>query len=117
MEAYRKEYAGWQETERPSEYGDMMNIDVKSVIAADEGSDEEEIVVLEETDWDVTPDEENPMEPAGFDEALLGMTPGEEKEFSLAWPEESQSIYAGKTADFSVKLNSNQSYEKPESER
>jgi trigger factor len=113
LEAYRKEYAGWQDTERPSQYGDMMNMDVKSVIAADEGSDEEEIIVLEETDWDVTPDEESPMEPAGFDEALLGMTPGEEKEFSLTWPEDGQSIYAGKTANFSVNLNSNQSYEMP----
>jgi len=113
LDAYRAEYAGWQETERPSEYGDMMNIDVKSVIVAEEGSDEEEIIVLEETDWDVTPDEENPMEPAGFDEALLGLTPGEEKEFSLDWPEDSQSIHAGKTANFSVKLNSNKSHEMP----
>ncbi len=114
LDAYLEEYAGWQETERPSEYGDMLNIDVKSVIVAEEGSDEEDIIVLEETDWDVTPDEEDPMEPAGFDEALLGLTPGEEKAFSLDWPEDGQSIYAGKTANFSVKLNSLQAYEKPE---
>jgi trigger factor len=112
LDSYREQYAGWQDVDRPSTYGDMLNIDVKSVIPAD--GDEEETVVLDESDWDVTPDQENPMEPPGFDEALIGMTPGEEKEFTLSWPEESQSIYAGKTAQFSVKLNSIQAYEKPE---
>ncbi|MEZ4612574.1 MAG: trigger factor [Caldilineaceae bacterium] len=113
LDAYREEYAGWQDVDRPSKYGDLLNIDVKSVIpAGEEGG--EETVVLDETDWDVTPDQENPMEPAGFDEALLGMTPGEEKDFDLSWPEDSQSIYAGKTATFHVKLNNIQAYEQPE---
>ena len=114
LESYREQYAGWQDVTRPSQYGDMLNIDVKSVIAVPEGEEGDEIVVLDESDWDVTPDEENPMEPAGFDEALLGMTPGEEKSFDLNWPDDSQSIYAGKTAHFQVKLNSIQAYEKPE---
>lgn len=113
LESYREQYAGWQDVDRASTYGDMLNIDVKSVIpAAEEGEDE--TVVLDESDWDVTPDQENPMEPPGFDEALIGMTPGEEKEFELGWPEESQSIYAGKTAHFTVKLNGIQAYEKPD---
>jgi FKBP-type peptidyl-prolyl cis-trans isomerase (trigger factor) len=53
------------------------------------------------------------MEPAGFDRELLGMHAGEEKSFILGWPAESQSIYAGKEAQFHVKLNSVQGYEKP----
>jgi trigger factor len=113
LEAYREQYAGWNEADRPSKYGDEMNIDVVAVIPA-EGEDGEETVVLDEADWEVIPDEENPMEPPGFDEALLDLSPGEEKEFDLSWPEDSKSIYAGKTAHFAVKVNSIQAYVKPE---
>jgi len=116
LEAYREQNSAWSEVTRPSAYGDTMNIDVKSVIVPEEGADPnaEETVVLNETDWDVTPDQENPMEPPGFDQALLGLTAGEEKEFDLSWPDDSQSVYAGKTAHFHVKVNSIKAYEKPE---
>jgi trigger factor len=115
LESYRDQHAGWQELSRPSQFGDMLNINVKSVIIPAEGeSSAEETVVLDETDWDVTPDQENPMEPPGFDEALLGLAAGAEKEFVLGWPAESQSIYAGKSAQFQVQVNKIQAYEKPE---
>lgn len=115
LEAHRDQHAGWQELSRPSQFGDMLNINVKSVVIPAEGeSSAEETVVLDENDWDVTPDQENPMEPPGFDEALLGLTAGEEKEFVLGWPADSQSIYAGKSARFQVKVNKIQAYEKPE---
>ena len=112
LEKYREENAGWQEVDRPSQYGDLMNMDVRSVIPGEEG--EEETVVLDETDWDITPDNENPMEPPGFDEMLLDMVPNDEKEFALSWPADSQSIYAGKTAHFTVRLNNNKAHVKPE---
>jgi len=115
LEQYREQNSGWNEVTRPSAYGDTLNIDVKSVIVPEEGAtDAEETVVLNETDWDVTPDQENPMEPAGFDEELLGLTPGEEKTFNLTWPADSQSVHAGKTARFHVKVNSIKAFEKPE---
>lgn len=115
LETYREEYAGWQEVERPSEYGDLLTVDVKSVIVPDAGEeDAEEIVVLDETDWDITLDEENPMEPVGFDRELLGMCAGEEKEFVLGWPADGQSIYAGKLAQFHVRVTSVQGYDKPD---
>src|SRR5262249_38456718 len=104
LESYREQQAGWQEVSRPSQYGDMMNIDVRSVIIPAKGDPaSEETVVLDETDWDVTPDQENPMEPPGFDEALLGLEPGAEKDFVLSWPADSQSVYAGQSAKFHVK--------------
>ncbi len=115
LEQYREQNSGWNEVTRPSAYGDTLNIDVKSVIAPEEGAtDAPETVVLNENDWDVTPDQENPMEPAGFDEALLGLTPGEEKDFDLTWLADSQSVYSGKTAHFHVKVNSIKAFEKPE---
>ncbi|HRW10254.1 MAG TPA: trigger factor [Caldilineaceae bacterium] len=113
LNQYREQHASWEEVDRPTQYGDRINIDVHSVIPAEEEGGEE-IVVFDETDWEVTPDEENPMEPAGFDEALLGLTPGEEKEFDLTWPEDSKSLHAGKTAHFQVKVNSIEAYVQPE---
>ncbi len=113
----RARFSSYGEVDRPSEYGDLLTLDVKSVIPATEKDGEEggeEIVVLDETDWDVTPDEENPMDPPGFDEALLGMRPGEEKEFTLSWPADSQSIHAGKEARFTVKLHKIEANTEPE---
>lgn len=106
------EYSSWGAVDRPSQYGDLMTIDVRSVIpASTEGDDE--IVVLDETDWDVTPDQENPMEPPGFDEELLGLQTGVAKEFVLGWPADSQSVYAGKEATFSVNVKKVEAYDKP----
>jgi trigger factor len=113
LERYRNQHASWAEVDRPSEYGDRMSIDIHSAIAPDaEGG--EAIVVYNETDWEVTPDQEDPLEPAGFDEALLGLKPGDEKEFDLSWPAESQSMHAGKTAHFQVKVNRIEAYQEPE---
>jgi trigger factor len=116
LQELRQEHSEWKDVERPSEWGDVMVIDVKSVIIPeeDEAADAEETVVLDETEWDVTLDEENPLEPAGFDEELLGLRPGEEKEFVLEWPADSQSIYRGKKARFQVKVHKIQGYEAPE---
>lgn len=114
LEASRDQYASWQDVDRPSTYGDLMTIDVKSVIIPAEGEAAgEETVVLDEKDWDVTPDQENPMEPPGFDEQLTGMTAGDTKEFVLGWPAEGQSVYAGKQANFTVTVKNIQAYEKP----
>jgi trigger factor len=114
LEQYREQYADRGEVERPSQYGDMLTLDVKSVVVPAAGAEAaEETVVLDETDWDITLDEASPMDPPGFDDALLGMRPGEEKEFVLSWPADSQSIYAGKQARFTVKLHTIQGDEKP----
>lgn len=118
LEMYRDEYAGWQEVERPSQFGDLLTVNVRSVIIPDSddenGDNAEEIVVLDETDWEITLDEENPMEPAGFDRELIGMRAGEEKEFVVEWPADTQSIYAGKRARFHVEVTSVEGYEKPD---
>ena len=112
LEQIREEYADWQHVDRPSQYGDLMTIDVRSVI--EQEGDGEPTVVLDEVDWEVTPDQENPMEPPGFDEALLGLEPEQETDFVLEWPADGQSIHAGKRARFSVKVKEIQAYDKPE---
>jgi len=105
--------AGYSDVERPSQYGDLMTVDLRAVVLDADGN-ETDTVVLDETDWDVTPDSANPMEPAGFDEALLGMIPGENKTFDIDWPEDSPSMYAGQRVRYQVVLHSNQAHVKPE---
>ena len=100
------------DADRPSQYGDLMTIDGRGVVLDGEGN-ETDTVVFDEKDWDVTPDEENPMEPAGLDEALLGLSTAEEKSFEIAWPEDSPSMYAGNTVRFGVKVHRIQSYQPP----
>ncbi len=112
VQAILEQNADYAEADRPSQYGDLMTIDLKGVALDDDGN-ETETVVFDEEDWDVTPDQENPMEPAGLDEELVGLTPGEEKSFEIAWPEDSPSMYAGNTVRFSVEVHKTQAFETP----
>ncbi|MCY3708349.1 MAG: trigger factor [Caldilineaceae bacterium] len=112
VQAILEQNADYVEADRPSQYGDLMTIDLRGVALDDEGN-ETETVVFDEEDWDVTPDQENPMEPAGLDEELVGLSPGEEKSFEIAWPEDSPSMYAGATVRFSVKVHKTQAFQTP----
>ena len=104
--------ADYQDADRPSQFGDLMTIDLRGAVLDDEGN-ETDTVVFDEEDWDVTPDQENPMEPAGLDEALLGLSAAEKKTFEIAWPEDSPSMYAGNTVRFSVTAHKIRSFETP----
>lgn len=112
VQAILEQNADYVEADRPSQYGDLMTIDLKGVALDDDGN-ETETVVFDEEDWDVTPDQENPMEPAGLDEELVGLTSGQEKSFEIAWPEDSPSMYAGSTVRFSVKVHKTQAFQTP----
>ncbi len=112
IQAILEQNADYADADRPSQYGDLMTIDVRGAVLDAEGN-ETDTVVFDEDDWDVTPDEENPMEPAGLDEALLGLSTGEEKTFEIAWPEDSPSLYAGNTVRFGVKVHGIQSFQTP----
>ncbi len=112
VQAILEQNADYVETDRPSQYGDLMTIDLRGAALDDEGN-ETETVAFDEEDWDVTPDQENPMEPAGLDEELVGLSPGEEKSFEIAWPEDSPSMYAGATVRFSIKVHKTQAFQTP----
>ncbi len=105
--------SGYEAVSRPSQYGDLISIDVRAVVLDDAGN-ETDTVVMDEQDWDVTPDQENPMEPAGFDEQLVGMNAGEDKTFEITWPEDSPSMYAGKKVRFTLAVHKIQTYQQPE---
>jgi trigger factor len=112
IQAILEQNADYVEADRPSQYGDLMTIDVRGAVLDDEGK-ETDTVVFNEEDWDVTPDQENPMEPAGLDEALVGLSPGDEKSCEIAWPEDSPSMYAGNNVRFAVKVHKTRSFETP----
>jgi len=50
LEAYREQYAGWQDVDRASVYGDMLTIDIKSVIIPAEGDEVDEVDEDDEVD-------------------------------------------------------------------
>jgi trigger factor len=112
IQSILEQNADYVEADRPSQYGDLMTIDVKGVVLDEQGN-ETETVVFDEEDWDVTPDQENPMEPAGLDESLVGLSPGEDKSFEIAWPDDSPSMYAGNNVRFAVKVHKTRSFETP----
>ena len=59
VQAILEQNADYVEADRPSQYGDLMTIDLKGVALDDDGN-ETDTVVFDEEDWDVTPDQEKP---------------------------------------------------------
>ncbi len=105
--------ASYRSVDRPAQNGDLLTVDVRAVVLDQEGH-ETDTVILDEKDWDLVLDEENPLEPPGFQEALVGMAPGQEKTFDLVWPEDSESMYAGKRIRFQVKVTQIREHHRPE---
>lgn len=85
--------AAWQAVDRPAQTGDRVVLDIYGGVGDDK--------IMENRDWELTLREESGWLP-GFDEAFVGMSAGDEKKFSLTYPEDSSSRYKGQTADFSA---------------
>jgi trigger factor len=99
------ERAAWQAVERPAQIGDRVVVDILGTVGDDK--------IMENTDWEITLREETGWLP-GFDEAFVGMSAGEQKSFSLTYPEESASRYKGQTASFEAAVNEVRDRVKPE---
>jgi trigger factor len=97
MERLRQESAPWEPVERPVQFGDMLNVDVKGSIDGEQVVDDQGI--------DYLPQEENVLPFPGFAVHLEGMSEGEEKEFVITIPEDyPREQYAGKDCNFQVKV-------------
>ncbi len=83
--------ATWQAVERPAEIGDRVVVDIVGTVGEDK--------IMENTDWEITLREESGWLP-GFDEAFVDLSAGDQKSFTLTYPEESASRYKGQTATF-----------------
>lgn len=116
LEQYHEQHASWKDVDRPSEYGDTLTLNVHSVLIPEDGAEdaEEETIVMSESEWEITLDEESPQEIPSLDDALLGLQTGEKKESILSWPEEQQSIYAGRSARFEIEVLKIRAFENAE---
>ena len=107
VERLRQESAPWEPAERPIQYGDMLNLNVKGSI------DDNEVVNDEGVDY--IPQEENVLPFPGFAPFLEGMAEDEEKNFVLTIPEDyARGEYAGKECSFEVKVLSVKEKRPPE---
>jgi len=85
--------------------GDYAVVTLDSLAGVDQAIHQDEIVLHVG----------NPETMAGFSEALRGMSPGEEKEFDVTYPEDfGQERLAGKTVRFRAKLTTIRTKELPE---
>ena len=89
--------------DRPSKWGDTLTLTVHSVFLDEAGEPTDE-VMLEDDDWIVDLDEEEPLSPPGLDEELLGVATGQERAFVLSWPEDSSSVHAGRSVKFEISV-------------
>ena len=96
----------WNPVERPVEYGDLVTVSIKMTVDGETEIDQDE--------WEFIPDADVPMLSPEFDAAIVGMTPGEKKTFTIDFPEDSDSPWAGKTAEFEVEVKGIKTEELPE---
>ena len=89
--------------DRPAAWGDTLALAVRSVFLDEAGEPTDE-VMLEDDDWIVDLDEEEPLSPPGLDDELLGVTAGQERTFVLSWPEDSSSVHAGRSVNFAISV-------------
>jgi trigger factor len=97
IERLRYDTAPWQPVERGVKFGDLVTLDATGVIAGDE--------VMDDKGVDFIPNQDNPSPFPGFSVYLEGMNRDEDREFTLAVPEDYlQTAIAGKECRFSVKV-------------
>ncbi len=97
VERLRQESAPWEPADRPAEYGDLLNLNVRGEIEGEE--------VVNDQGVDYMPQETNVLPFPGFAPFLEGLTETESKEFALAIPEDyPRPQFAGKKCQFQVEV-------------
>ncbi len=94
--------AQMEETDSAIAWDDTVVLDIKGVVL-DENLEPTDEVVLEDEEWEVEISEEHPLGPPNLEQEILGLKAGDAKEFVLTYPEESESVYAGKSARFAIR--------------
>jgi len=117
LETLREQNAAWAPVDRPSQLDDLLDMAViekdGDEILADHESVEYELTLPDKSDSDGDGDEDEAevdevdSEEPDLTTPLLGLSAGEEKTFSISYPEDySDDGYAGKEITFEVKINS-----------
>ncbi|MEJ5197734.1 MAG: trigger factor [Anaerolineae bacterium] len=105
IENEREERATLQVVERPAQLGDTVTVDITGTVG--------EETIMDNHDWELVLKGEGGWLP-GFDEAFVGMSAGEEKRFTLTYPEDSASRYRGQEVTFQAKVLAVKARVKPE---
>ena len=97
LDRVRNEQASWEPVERPIEYSDLLNINVKGII------DDE--LVIDDSEIDFIPIEDSVLPFPGFAPNLIGHSETESLEFEITIPEDyARKEYAGKQCEFEVEI-------------
>jgi trigger factor len=83
--------ATWEAVERPAALGDTVIMDIQGTVG--------DTSMMDNHDWELVLKEESGWLP-GFDATFVGLAAGDEKVFSLTYPEDSSSRFKGQRADF-----------------
>lgn len=98
LEDLRFQQAPWQPVQRTAEPGDLLTLDIHG----EEGGK----TVVEQKGVEYRAVAGSPFPVPGFTEAVLGLKPGDEKEFSLTVPDADERVeYRGKTFHFKVNVS------------
>ena len=107
LESLQSESAPWEPVERPVAFGDLVTLNVTGNIAGED--------VIESEGVDFVPQLDNDLPLPGFSVYLEGMSEGQEKDFTLAVPEDyPQENHAGKDCRFHVEILAVKSKDLPE---
>jgi trigger factor len=107
IKALLEENKIWTPVEdRPVQYGDLVTLGIKLTV--------EDEVALDEDEWDFIPSETDYTMSPEFDANIVGMKLGEKKIFTLTFPEDAVSKWAGKEGEFEVEIKAIKAAELPE---
>ncbi len=96
-------FARREEVTGPIAWDDSVILDIKGVVL-DENQEPTDEVVLEDDEWQVELSAEHPLGPPNLEQEILGLNTGDSKEFVLTYPEDSESVYAGRSAHFAIRV-------------
>jgi trigger factor len=92
LERAAEQRATVQATERAAALGDTVIVDIRGTSGED--------TIMDNRDWEVALQGGDTGWLPGFDDAFVGMAAGDEKTFTLTYPEDSSSRYRGQEATF-----------------
>ena len=107
IENFRSQNKLWKPADdRPVQYGDLVTMGIKLTVDGKEELNQEEWdLVPSETDYTLTPE---------FDANIAGMTEGEKKTFTITFPDDGSTTWAGKEGVFEVEVKAIKAEELPE---
>jgi trigger factor len=97
LEELREENAQWVPTERPAALGDQVVLDTEGKAG--------DLLVMSNEGHEMLLEAESTIPMPGFSEEIVGLSPGEQKTFSLIVPEDDDGEAAGQEATITVHLH------------